>query len=79
MRVGLLSTFEKNLIAGKAVLVVFKPVMIDVHRICRKGPVGEEPAAMTIEFLRARLQAERSASKTVKLKLEGLSKKVCNS
>ncbi|CAM6094161.1 unnamed protein product [Calypogeia fissa] len=42
----------------------------------RKGIVGEEPAAMTIEFLRARLQAERSASKTVKLKLESLSKKV---
>jgi hypothetical protein len=33
---------------------------------------------MTIEFLRARLQAERTASKTVKGKMEQISKKVCH-
>ncbi|BBN14547.1 hypothetical protein MPTK1_6g12490 [Marchantia polymorpha subsp. ruderalis] len=44
----------------------------------RKAPPGDEPAAMTIEFLRARLLAERSASKATKQQMSHLTKKVAD-
>ncbi|KAJ7555514.1 hypothetical protein O6H91_05G042500 [Diphasiastrum complanatum] len=42
----------------------------------RKLTLGEDPAAMTIEFLRARLLSERAISKSAKQQTEQLAKKV---
>ncbi|KAL2622904.1 hypothetical protein R1flu_003109 [Riccia fluitans] len=44
----------------------------------RKAPAGDEPAAMTIDFLRARLLAERQASKATKQQMTQLTKKVAD-
>lgn len=38
---------------------------------------GQDPTFMTIEFLRARLLAERAVSKSARAKLDGLADKVC--
>lgn len=38
----------------------------------------KDPTSVTIEFLRARLLAERAVSKSARAKLDGLADKVCS-
>lgn len=47
--------------------------------LCRKPSSGDDVMTMTIEFLRARLLSERSASKAAKLRVQQLAKKVSSS
>ncbi|KAL3691132.1 hypothetical protein R1sor_004783 [Riccia sorocarpa] len=44
----------------------------------RKAPTADEPAAMTIDFLRARLLAERQASKATKQQMAQVTKKIAD-
>jgi hypothetical protein len=47
-----------------------------VESLYRKTSSGDDVMVMTIEFLRARLLSERSASKSAKLQIQQLTKKV---
>lgn len=49
---------------------------LSASSLARKPSVGEDPLAMTIEFLRARLLSERSVSKAARERAEHLTKKV---
>jgi len=44
--------------------------------MCRKPLTGDESTAITIDFLRARLLAERTSSKAAKERIQQLTKKV---
>lgn len=44
--------------------------------MCRKPLTGDESSAITIDFLRARLLAERASSKAAKERVQQLTKKV---
>jgi hypothetical protein len=49
---------------------------LDHHRCIDSE--AQDPTSVTIEFLRARLLAERAVSKSARAKLDGLADKVCS-
>ena len=47
-----------------------------IHPMCRKPLAGDESSVVTIDFLRARLLAERASSKAAKERVQQLTIKV---